>query len=138
CATKWWYEILKPEQGTEVLATWRTRHQSGQAAVTLRRLGKGAVLYVGTYFTPELLTLLQERLLGLSGLEKPFPKRPGGVEVVKRSAEGRVLWFFLNHGEEEAVVRDVVAGKDLLNGTEFPGGNLILKPQDVKVIRVDA
>ena len=42
-----WGEILKPDPGTETLATYGDQFYAGQAAVTIRKLGKGTVTYVG-------------------------------------------------------------------------------------------
>src|SRR5207302_9271290 len=62
-----WCEALKVDNGTEILARWQGRHLTGQAAITLRRLGRGHVVYVGSYLTAELVDSLLLRLAKLSG-----------------------------------------------------------------------
>ncbi len=46
-----WYEVLAPADGTETIARWSGRHLDGQPAVTLRNIGQGRVITVGTYLT---------------------------------------------------------------------------------------
>ena len=48
------YELLEVEPDTEVLGTWSSRFCAGQPAITSRQVGKGRVVYVGTYLTSEL------------------------------------------------------------------------------------
>ena len=42
-----WGEILQPDNGTETLATYGDQFYAGRAAVTIRKLGKGTVTYIG-------------------------------------------------------------------------------------------
>lgn len=42
-----WGDVLEPESGTEVLAKYGDQFYAGQAAVTIRKLGKGSVTYIG-------------------------------------------------------------------------------------------
>ena len=42
-----WAEILLPQQGTEVLATYTDQFYKGKAAAVTRKLGKGTVTYIG-------------------------------------------------------------------------------------------
>jgi beta-galactosidase len=112
-ATELWYEQLAPDPGVEVLATWLDDHLAGTPAITLRRLDRGAVLYVGTYFTPELLAALDPVLVSLGAPATP-PDHVPGLEHVVRSAPGRRLHFYLNHTEEELVLPFPPAGRDLL------------------------
>jgi beta-galactosidase len=42
-----WADILKPEQGTAVLARYANQFYTGEVAAVQRRLGKGTVTYVG-------------------------------------------------------------------------------------------
>jgi len=46
-AWKTWGEIFKPQQGTEVWATYQGDFYAGKPAVISRKLGKGTVTYVG-------------------------------------------------------------------------------------------
>ncbi len=42
-----WAEILKPQTGTQTIATYNNQFYKGKAAVTTRQLGKGTVTYIG-------------------------------------------------------------------------------------------
>lgn len=42
-----WGDVLSPEAGTEMLATYADQFYAGQAAAVTRRLGKGTVTYIG-------------------------------------------------------------------------------------------
>lgn len=46
---KWnvWADIITPNVGTEVLATYSNYYYAGKAAATYRKLGKGSVTYIG-------------------------------------------------------------------------------------------
>ncbi|MCG3150276.1 MAG: Beta-galactosidase BgaA [Verrucomicrobiae bacterium] len=92
-----WCEILEPAAGTTTLAKWSGRHLTGTAAVTVRQLGQGRVVYVGTYLTEALVPALVK----LSGL-KPLWPVPAGVEVVRRQDARKQLWFFINHNDRPA------------------------------------
>lgn len=97
-ATDLWYEQLLPDADTKVLATWAGRHLAGSPAVTLRKHGQGAVLYVGTYFTADLIDALLPRLVEQSGVT-PHPHTTPGVEQVVRAVKGKRFRFFINHNE---------------------------------------
>jgi beta-galactosidase len=44
-----WADVLKPQAGTESLASYANQYYAGQSAVTYRRLGKGSVTYIGVH-----------------------------------------------------------------------------------------
>lgn len=46
---KWnnWAEIIEPNKGTEILATYSDQYYAGKAAATWHKLGKGNVVYIG-------------------------------------------------------------------------------------------
>lgn len=96
------YEILLPDPGTEVLATWNSRFLDGRAAVTRRQLGAGQVIYLGTYLTHGLVTGLLAPLFAGAGI-RSF-ELPAGVESSTRSGPEGTLRFFQNTtGEPKAV-----------------------------------
>ncbi len=132
-ATDLWYETLKPDAGTETAATWKGRHLTGEAAVTLRRAGRGAVLYVGTYFTPPVLAALEPVLESLGALPAPAV-RVGGVETVVRAGAGRRLRFLINHNEHAVDVPLPQSGDDLITG-RVVADHLILEAGEVAVVR---
>jgi beta-galactosidase len=46
---KWnvWADILSPEKGTEILASFADQYYAGKAAAVTRKIGKGTVTYIG-------------------------------------------------------------------------------------------
>lgn len=118
--TEWWSEVLKPGRGTRVVARWQGRHFTGQPAATLRPLGRGRVITLGTYLTEPLVRGLLPVWSKLADLKKLWPAAPRGVHVVRRDAPGRTLWFFLNHTDKPVTLRTVPRGRDLL--TDKPTG----------------
>ena len=131
--TEWWYETLRPAAGTEVAATWAGRHLGGEPAVTLRRVGRGAVLYVGTYFTASVVAALEPVLVGLGALPKPAV-RVAGVETVVRAGAGKRLRFYINHNEVAVEVPLVRAGEDLVTSGHVEG-MLSLNAGEVAVVQ---
>jgi beta-galactosidase len=118
--TSLWYEQLAPGEDVEVVGTWESRHLKGTAAVTRRRQGRGAVYYVGTYFSEELLAALGTRL-ALSG-ELPVPERlPAGIERVVRENSTHRFTFLINHGEGPATVESPPPGLELTEGSPVAG-----------------
>ena len=134
-ATELWYELLQPDAGTEVVATWTTRHLAGGAAVTLRRHGRDGVMYVGTYLTSVVTEALLPVLGGLGAVPTPLSSWPG-IEVTERMGAGRTFRVVINHHDEPAQLPwPADAGEELL-GHEVMGGELHLAPHDVALFRM--
>ncbi len=129
-----WFEQLSCARGTEVFATWKERHLAGSCAISLRRVGTGHVVYVGTYLTTALAKALQPEFVRLAGLSKLWPDAPAAVQAVRREAVGKRLWFFLNHGEGEVTLASTPRGTDLTTG-KSSGGPLTLPRHGVAVIK---
>jgi beta-galactosidase len=97
------YEVLRPQADTDVLARWSSRFLAGEAAITRRRVGAGAVLYVGTYLTHALVGQLFGPLFKELGVAPPLAL-PAGVEASTRSNGSRRLTFVQNTSAEPATV----------------------------------
>ena len=106
-----WGDLLEPDSGTEVLATYADQFYAGTAAAVTRRLGKGSVTYVGV----ETATGDLER-----DLVRDVYRRAGvAVEDLPRGAyldwrDG--LWVGVNYGNEP-VAFPVPPGARVLLGT---------------------
>ncbi|WP_052300365.1 beta-galactosidase [Opitutus terrae] len=129
-----WYEQLAPDDGTEVWLRWATRHQTGTPAATLHRLGKGAVVYVGTYLNGAVGGALVPELAKLAHVLPALAGAPAGVEVVRREADDRALWFLINHTEQPQYVTGLPRGRDLVADRDVRD-ELTLPPRGVAVIR---
>jgi beta-galactosidase len=109
-----WYEALAPAEGTEIVATWGARHLRSLAAITLRRLGRGQVLYVGTWLDDPVLASLHSVLQSLGKAADPVSHHPE-VEQVQRSGPGGSFRFFINHAETEIHLPLACGGLELLS-----------------------
>ena len=49
--TEDWYEVLEIYPGAGTMARWDERHISKKPAITMKKVGQGAVIYVGTILT---------------------------------------------------------------------------------------
>ena len=80
-AAGYFYENLATDGDVEVVAAWSNRYAEGQPMATSRKVGKGQVVYVGTYLTPDLTAALAGRLFAPVGIEPLIGELPEGVEV---------------------------------------------------------
>jgi beta-galactosidase len=128
-----WYEQLEPADGTQVWARWTGRHLKGTPAITMRPLGKGCVLYVGTYLTGDVLKALTPELVGLAKLNPALAGAAPGIEVVQRKSEKATLWFLINHSDQTQKLQ-APAGRDLVGDRDVQG-LLELPARGVAVIR---
>jgi len=134
--TEWWYEALRPDADTDVVARWQGRHLTGEAAVTSRRIGRGAVLYVGTYFTAEVVAAIEPVLNQMGALPELAVPMPG-VETVVRSGAGKRLRFFINHNGTPSRVVLPSDGHELISDVPV-AGEINLAAGEVAVVWEDA
>ncbi|MBJ6107677.1 beta-galactosidase [Hymenobacter sp. BT523] len=120
---KWnnWADVLEPQPGTEVWATYSNQFYSGKAAVVSRRLGKGTVTYVGPdtddgALEKEVIRRVYER----AGIA--IENLPDGVMLDWRDG----FWVGVNYGEKPYTVA-VPAGAKVLVGER------VLQPAGVVV-----
>ena len=136
--TRQWYEVLQPltGEGTTVLASWKGRYLTGLPAVTAHPVGKGCVIYAGTYLTAEFLAGLLPQIEAIRPVPKAWPNAAQGVQVVCRKNEKREVWFFINTADEPAKVWSLPEdGFDLLANQPAGLGPLTLEPNGVAVIQ---
>jgi len=108
------YELLDVDPDTNVVGTWSNRFAAGRAAITSRPVGRGRVVYMGTYLTDELADALATDIIAAAGVSPLLPVLPDGVEVTMREAEGRRLLFVLNTRAEPASVAGLPQGEALV------------------------
>ncbi|MVN77547.1 beta-galactosidase [Hymenobacter sp. HMF4947] len=116
-----WADVLEPQPGTEVWATYTNQFYAGKAAVVSRSLGKGTVTYVG----PDT----DDGALEKAVLQKVYQRAgialadlPEGVIVDWRDG----FWVGLNYSDKPYAVPVPALGKVLI-------GSSVLKPADVVV-----
>lgn len=133
--TSLWYETLKLEKSTKVLAKWKGRHLTGKPAISIRKFGKGSVVYVGTYLTSDAWTMLMPTLIRRAGLTPLWPDAPKGVEVTLRKDGSKKIWFFINHTDSDITIPRVPKGKNLITQRNAET-TITLKQHGVAVIVV--
>jgi beta-galactosidase len=134
--TRHWYEVLRPQRGdVYVLANWKGRHLDGQPAVSVRPVGKGAVIYAGTYLTAGLVANLLPEIERRRSLVKIWPFAPQGVQVVKRQDQEKEVWFFINTTESPVTIERVPEGGQDLITDQPAAGPLELAGNGVAVIQ---
>jgi beta-galactosidase len=134
------YELVKVHETAAdqvtVAGRWDTRFVAGQPAITVRRVGDGRVVYVGTYLTDALAARLIEVVLADLPLKPLLPQVPAGLEVTLREGDGRRLLFVLNCQAEPVLVPEVPAGLELMSDLPHAAGPLTLASYGCAVIQL--
>jgi beta-galactosidase len=120
-------------QGAEVLGRYHGGMYNGSPAVTVHKVGKGCVFYVGTALNNAGLDLLMEHVLERVDIAQGIVT-PANVEIVHRVQDEIDYWFVLNHNPEPQTVKLPTDGVDLLSGRTVIG-TIVIKGYDVLVIR---
>jgi beta-galactosidase len=131
-----YYENLTVEDGVEIVATWSNRYAEGVPMATSRGVGKGRVLYLGTYLTSDLVAALADRTFGEAGIEPLLPDLPNGIEVTMRQDAERRLLFIQNCLDATADLTKVPTGRNLLDGDKVVAGALSLEPYGCAIIEL--
>lgn len=130
------YENLAIEPDVEAIGQWSNRYAEGTPVITSRMVGKGRVLYVGTYLTPDLTHHLAARTFADAGVAPLVPDLPHGVEVTLRENGERRLLFVQNILDTRAEVRGVPPGRNLLDGDRTVSGALGLEGYGCAIIEL--
>jgi beta-galactosidase len=105
----------------------------GQAAVTVHPYGKGFVYMVGAYLDEASQQTLADRVLAEAGLA-PFAA-PQTVEVRTRTlADGRLLYFVINHSRAEQEINLPWSAFEHLGGQQVKAGPLTLHAYAVALL----
>lgn len=129
-----WYESLECDGNTHVLGKWSNGHLKGQAAITRHPVGKGQVIYVGTFLDDQILTHITPVILKFSKLKKIIKSPTPGVEVICRENSRKKIWFLINHLDQKSTINDTPKGRDLITG-KLVKNKLTLQPIDLAVIK---
>ncbi len=113
-----WGEVVHLE-GARAIGVFANDYYAMGPALTVHQFGQGQAYYVATQGSNELLAGLM-RLLCQQASVSPVLNVPNGIEVTQRvRADGRIVYFFLNHtGKPEVVALPAGKFTSLLNGKE--------------------
>jgi beta-galactosidase len=133
------YEILKLHKA-QSLAVWSATSDgsphpaSREPAITLNRIGQGAAIYIGTYFSEANAAALLSLLLRHAPIEA-LVEADGFVEVTCRHYAECKLIFALNHYGQNKTISGLPSGVELLSGRPC-SGQLQLPPYGVAIVEV--
>ncbi|OBZ96589.1 beta-galactosidase [Pararhizobium polonicum] len=133
----YFYENLAVDSDVEALGVWSNRYAEGTPVITSRTVGKGRVLYVGTYLTPELTHQLTTRTFADADVAPLVAGLPEGVEVTLRENGERRLLFLQNIKDTTAEVTGVPSGKNLLDSDRAITGALTLEGYGCAIIELN-
>jgi beta-galactosidase len=119
-------------EGASARAVYASEFYAGRPAITENRYGEGRALYVATDVDSDLLRDLLLTLCDQTGISAPFVA-PQGVEVTRRSKDGRTFTFVLNHAAAEETISLPGTYRDLITGQELAGTHT-LAPKDVLIL----
>ena len=134
CPTEQWYEQLRLETA-QTLANWSGRHLDGLPAVSVNSMGKGKVVYVGTYMSSAVTRFLLPELAKFAGLEKLLPGAPEGLTAVLRKNNDKRIWFLINNSDGNLELASTPKGISLLDGRKLDGEKISLPLHGVEVIK---
>lgn len=133
---KIWAEMLEgSDPGTEVLLRYGKSNGwlDGQPALISRKVGKGRVTYLGGQFDEKLMFAITSWMVEASGVKPVLGTQPDGIEVCRRSGEGKEIFIVINHSGKEQTISLPVAMRELLTGAA-PGTSLALPADAVGVL----
>jgi beta-galactosidase len=87
-----------------------------QPAAITRKVGRGTITYLGMRMDPEGMERAVHWMLESSGVHADLPPAPEGVEVYRRSGQGRQVFIFENLSHASQTVTLPHAMRDVLIG----------------------
>jgi len=132
------YEILRLSTA-KALGMWETRRDKGPhaapgtPAIAVNRHGKGFAVYIGTYFSAANVAALTDIILSKAAV-RALGTADDCVEITCRHADGRKVYFALNHyPEPKSVSLSVKGGTELISGNKV-GRKIRLPAYGVAVV----
>ena len=129
-----WMELLRPAEGTEVLAVYDNPAYRGYAAATLHCFGQGCAVWLGTMFDRETLDALMARLLPEFGVVVPETRWP---LVIKEGENGlgKRIRYLLNYSAASGEAPAPADCAELLSGQRLRKGETVrLQPWGAAVL----
>ena len=134
-ANIWAEQLSVQSPDTKVIATYGKSNGwlDDQPAVITRHVGQGSITYVGAWLDEALLSDLTTGLLAEAGVKPILPGVPQGVEVCRRSGQGKSVLILINHNTEQEHValpspmRDLIGSQDSISAVDLaPYGVAVL------------
>jgi beta-galactosidase len=103
-----WAEALSARSAqTQVLMRYGKSNGwlDGQPAAITRQVGNGRITYIGGLLDPATMDRAAQWMISDSGVQPVFGSLPGGVEVCRRTGEGRTIFILLNESDHAIEVK---------------------------------
>ncbi|MGA9985209.1 MAG: DUF4350 domain-containing protein, partial [Acidobacteriaceae bacterium] len=115
-ANIWAEQLSVQSPETQVMAKYGKSNGwlDDQPAVITRAVGKGRITYVGAWLDPATLDLLTSHMLERVGVHPILAGAPKGVEVCRRSGDGKTVLILINHNTSEEHVSLPTPMRDLI------------------------
>ncbi len=133
-----WAEILNPTStATGVLMRYGASNGwlDGQPAVITHKVGKGSITYVGAWLDDALMSKLTASWIQVSQIQPIISNVPEGVEICRRSGNGKSIVIVINHSTSSQSIALPSAMKDLLSKDATPSSQLTLPAHGVAVLQ---
>ena len=104
----------------------------GQPAAITRPYGRGHITYIGAILDDKLMAAAGEWMIKSSGVTRTSIRVPDGVEVSRRSGNGKQVFLLINFNREDGSVTLPHSMKLLLSGRQ--GSTVTLPPYGVEVL----
>ena len=127
-------EVLHADEGTRILGTYQESYYRGEPVLTEHTAGKGKVLYWGSVFEEQAVSVLLE-LLGIRSPVAGIAETEDGVTLILRQKDGIQYLFALNYMTEERTVR-LMKQAVCLTGEGVKDGLLRLPPFGTAVLKI--
>lgn len=114
-----WAEWLRPDaKDVEVLLSYTVANGwlDGQPAMISRRIDEGRITYVGAWFDDALMRRVLNWMTHASALRPVFTNIPEGVEICRRSGNGKDVFLVINHAARPCQVPLPRPMRDMLTG----------------------
>ncbi|HLI05621.1 MAG TPA: beta-galactosidase [Ktedonobacteraceae bacterium] len=127
-----WGELIHLE-GAQAIGTFAHDYYAGGPALTRHQFGRGEAYYLATQVGEGLLDKLIQQLCRQADVA-PVLAAPAGVEVTRRvQADGRAVYFLLNHTDRPEVVilpegtfTALLTGKEVEAEVEVAGQDVVV------------
>ena len=130
-----WMELLRPEEGTQVLLGYDHPAYAPYAAATWHPYGSGSAAYIAAMLEPPALDALLERLLPKMGI-RLLPCRWPLIVKEGMNDAGERIRFLLNYSSQPQTWQADRGCRELLSDKPLsPGESLPLAPWGAAVIR---
>ncbi|MBS7612943.1 beta-galactosidase trimerization domain-containing protein, partial [Candidatus Bathyarchaeota archaeon] len=136
-----WVEALRPlDKDVVTIAIHKVTWLDGRSAITMHEYGKGKAIYVGTFFSTELVDMMVKDFIN-NGLIQPIATlNDSYVEIMSRNGRNFSLLFVINHSESykkvEIRLEKMYNVEEIFDQQHFKTNvlKIDLKPDDVKVL----